>query len=246
MGDFSLYSNGEIPSLDLVAPWRPGSPESVVSLPLGPDFSVVPSAGRAIENPESPGYENTAPGLDAGAEEETGPAQPTIAAQTATAAQDETSTFDLPPEAGGVETLYQLLLSASQAMKKDFLVTPGDQSALNYYKQVLEIDPENEMAQLGLKQIAARYAELTSLAMERRQYDKAKLYIGRGLRVAPGNARLLELQQEMQAAQLPLVEREGNGLVQEAPVQPVQKSGAGSKGLLDSVKALFAGEPDTQ
>ena len=85
------------------------------------------------------------------------------------------------------------------AIAKDLLTTPEHASARHYYRQVFELDPDNSFAARGLQRIAARYGELALLVMEKKQYDKADVYIRRGLSVASKDSELLALQTELEA-----------------------------------------------
>jgi hypothetical protein len=65
---------------------------------------------------------------------------------------------------------------------------------------VLEIDARNEDALAGLKRIGQRYRVLAKWALEKQFFDKAELYLGRGLRVDPDDPRLLALRGELNDA----------------------------------------------
>ena len=99
------------------------------------------------------------------------------------------------------DKIENLLLLAEQAIAQDYLCIPEEKSAWHHYKQVLEIDPDNQAAGSGLQRIAARYAEFAVKVMEKNQYEKAHLYIRRGLDVVAQDDELMALQLEANAKQ---------------------------------------------
>ena len=94
----------------------------------------------------------------------------------------------------------ELLAAGQAAIQKNYLRTPYDKSAWNFFNQVLELEPGNKFATQGMEDIAARYALLTELALERGKYTTAQVYIDRGLGISAENKQLLALDQKLQAA----------------------------------------------
>jgi len=103
------------------------------------------------------------------------------------------------------DKIEKLLLLGEQAIAKYRLRFPEERSAWHYYKQVFELDPSNQAAEYGLRQIVGRYGELASGLMEKRQYDKAQLFINRGLAVVAEDSKLLVLQREVEKRQAELL-----------------------------------------
>ena len=232
----SLPSQSIVPLLGLNAPAK------TVAISAIPHIFPVPAINGFSDSAEKPRYEGDPPGSSTAAPQE--PLQTALAQEAGAVAPDAAVSTDMPAPATESEELYQLLLSASEAVKKDFLVTPGDKSAVYYYKQVLEIDPDNAMAEQGLKQVADRYAELTSLVMGRQEFDTAELYIKRGLSVVSGDAKLLELRGALQTARKQLAALQERERLQAQPVETIKDSEEDSGGLFGAIRKLFSGEPD--
>ncbi len=94
------------------------------------------------------------------------------------------------------DAIKQFLALAGESLKDYRLTVPVDNSALHFYRRVLELDPQNANALQGLKEIATRYAWLAEQAIERSQHAKAKHYIELGLAVEPRHPRLLTLREQ--------------------------------------------------
>ena len=243
-----------LPSQSIVPPLGLNTPAKTEAIPEIPRIFPVPAISGFTHSPEKPRYQAGPPGLSTAAPKE--PLQTALAQEAVAVAQDAAVSADMPAPvsepkelyqapATESEEIYQLLLAASEAVKKDFLVTPRDKSAVYFYKQVLEIDPGNAMVEQGLEQVADRYAELTSLVMGRQEYDTAALYIKRGLSVVSGDARLLELRGELQAAREQLAALQERGRVQEVPVETSRDSkDDDSDGLFGAIRNLLSSEPD--
>ncbi len=75
---------------------------------------------------------------------------------------------------------------------KRFTVPEGD-SAFSYYKQVLDIAPENEAALDGLRQISEKYAGFADRDLSEKRILEAQKNIQKGLAVSPRSERLLKL-----------------------------------------------------
>jgi predicted Ser/Thr protein kinase len=75
------------------------------------------------------------------------------------------------------------------------LVEPVDDSALYAYRQVLDIDPKNETALAGIRDIASRYEERARQANRVGDLERALAEIDTGLEADPTHTALLALQQ---------------------------------------------------
>jgi type II secretory pathway predicted ATPase ExeA len=100
----------------------------------------------------------------------------------------------VPPPASREEDIASLLALGRQALSQLRLLTPADNNACHYFQKVLVLDPGNTQALDGLDQIAERYVTMARRANERGQRELTRLYISRGLRIQPGNRKLLALQ----------------------------------------------------
>lgn len=171
----------------------------VGSFQLGGHLSK-PTTTR-INGPAAPAQVQPAP-EDVTAD--TGLAIAPVIFSAAQASPDQIDAEDLPTaeveaivRAGNIETLLRL---GEKALEKDYLRTPREESAWYYYQQVLELDPGNLPATLGMKLIVSRYAELTRVTLERGNLDSAQTYILRGLSVEPRDATLTRLQGDVDTA----------------------------------------------
>ncbi len=82
---------------------------------------------------------------------------------------------------------------AADAFKDDRLLIPEATSAYTYYQRVLDIDTENAEALAGMQKIAQRYNALAWGALRSKSYDRANLFVDRGLRVQPDDRELLAM-----------------------------------------------------
>lgn len=104
------------------------------------------------------------------------------------------------PAATAVDTrmadprVSQNLGLAKAAFDDDRLLIPESDSAFTYYGRVLEIDAGNAEALAGMQKIAQRYNALAWGAYRSGSFDRADLFVNRGLRVDPKNRDLLAMQ----------------------------------------------------
>ncbi|MCB1859728.1 MAG: AAA family ATPase [Gammaproteobacteria bacterium] len=154
----------------------------------------------------------------------------------------------LPVDEAHNQQVDQLLLLADQALKKDRLRFPERESAWHYYREVLAIDPGNQQANQGMRQITRRYGELALTQMEKEQYEKGLRFVARGLDIVPGEPHLLEMRQQLEERiaikTAEMQAREAQALADAASrstyVEPE------NPGFFGGIKALFAeGETNT-
>lgn len=88
------------------------------------------------------------------------------------------------------EEIADILYRALQALDEDRLLTPAEDNAFDRFRRVLEMDPDNEIAQQGLADIAQRYANLARDAALQGLFDQAELFLTRARRVDPGHPAL--------------------------------------------------------
>lgn len=93
---------------------------------------------------------------------------------------------------GKVEALLAL---AEAAYQTNHLTLPSGSSAFSYFNQVLVLDPDNKVAQQGMQRIVVRYRSMAQQALQREKFSKTRMLAARGLRIEPGNTRLLRLQE---------------------------------------------------
>lgn len=83
---------------------------------------------------------------------------------------------------------------ARKSLRDDRLTHPPADNAHYYFSRLLALDPDNEVARTGFRQIAERFVVLAEKEFSRRNYAKAQGYITLGLQVDPYNQGLLDLQ----------------------------------------------------
>ncbi|MGQ7960486.1 protein kinase domain-containing protein [Pseudomonas sp. SP16.1] len=84
---------------------------------------------------------------------------------------------------------------AEQRFARERLLEPADDSAVFFYRRMLELDPGNPRALDGLNRVALFYAKLSQEAAARRDHDLARAYIKHGLEARPDSPELLALRQ---------------------------------------------------
>ena len=106
-----------------------------------------------------------------------------------------------PPATVDVAAINRLLDAADEAIRSEHLTFPKQGSALQIYRQILELAPEQEDARRGLENIVERYVELASAALEREQYATARSMLARGRLILPQHPSI-----EPTAAQIRLLQ----------------------------------------
>jgi len=117
----------------------------------------------------------------------------------------------------------QLLEAGDRALKAYRLTTPSKDNAFSHYQKVIEVDPDNTDAKAGIKKIADTYARLSYNEINKQNYRLARVYLWRGAKVEPGNARWPKLESELKKLEKSRVAE----LKQQS--QPVQDKGKKSK-----------------
>jgi len=74
---------------------------------------------------------------------------------------------------------------------------PKDNNAYAMYEAILNIDPDNVHAMEGIADIADAYAYMANRQIIKKNYEKAKKHIEKGLKVQAGNESLIALQMEV-------------------------------------------------
>jgi tetratricopeptide (TPR) repeat protein len=102
------------------------------------------------------------------------------------------------PAAGTADPrLRDLLARAEQSLEAWRLSEPPGDNALHYFRQVLQLDPGNAEAQMGIGRIIQRYVQLTEKELARDNTGKALQFVELGLNITAGHKRLLELREEL-------------------------------------------------
>ena len=79
------------------------------------------------------------------------------------------------------------LIQAEEAIKRDHLTYPEQDSAYSFYQKILALDPLQEDAQWGLEHIVEHYVALSVRALERRQFASAKSMLARARIILPNH-----------------------------------------------------------
>lgn len=98
------------------------------------------------------------------------------------------------PSSDNSQRIKELLSQANSALEAYRLTVPVNNNAYDYYQQVLELHPEHEEAIKGIDRVVNAYADLAEGEIADFNYDEAKKYVRRGLRIQPDNPRLQKLE----------------------------------------------------
>jgi hypothetical protein len=134
--------------------------------------------------------------------------------------------------------IAKLLSLARRALDRDRLLVPARDNAYDYYQQVLVLQPGNSVALAGMERIVERYAVLAKRALDREDQEKASLYVARGLRVQPGEAKLMALQERINRMKTALLTASAEPEPR-APVVVPEAKKQEAKGLLSRLKEFF-------
>ncbi|MNZ59743.1 Tetratricopeptide repeat protein [compost metagenome] len=88
------------------------------------------------------------------------------------------------------------LARAEQSIAEQRLLLPEEDSAVHYYRQILDWAPGNEAALAGLLRVAQLYRDMANGAYRRGDFPGALAMIERGLQAQPDNAQLLAMRNE--------------------------------------------------
>ena len=97
----------------------------------------------------------------------------------------------LPP--APVSYADQLLADAADAIDRLHLTTPPGDNAWERYLQILELEPDNEAAAVGLQRIVDRYLDLADDALTAGDSARASRFLGRAAQVLPGHAGIAHM-----------------------------------------------------
>ncbi|MDH5257156.1 MAG: serine/threonine protein kinase [Gammaproteobacteria bacterium] len=75
--------------------------------------------------------------------------------------------------------------------------TPKNNNAYAMYTQILQLDPDNKKAQDGITNIVESYGYMAQRQMNKKNYEKASIYIDKGLAIQSNNEWLNALQREV-------------------------------------------------
>ncbi len=99
-----------------------------------------------------------------------------------------------------VQEIESLLASAREDFEAFRLTWPPGGNALERYRQVLELDPENAAAKSGVTEVGEKYLQLKDQAIAQANFDKAKAYLEKAAQVLPESEALKKAQQDYRLA----------------------------------------------
>ena len=76
-----------------------------------------------------------------------------------------------------------ILYQGMRSLAADRLMTPAENSAYHYFNRALALDPDNQIALDGLRDIAGRYLQLADLAARQGQFNNAENFMRRAEQV---------------------------------------------------------------
>ncbi len=96
--------------------------------------------------------------------------------------------------------INQLLTSARIAIQEERITKPKDDNAVSYYKQVLELSPQNKRAIRGLNVSGDILGEKAKQLYNSKQEDIALRQVDNALTLIPGHENLLSLKDSIEAS----------------------------------------------
>lgn len=103
-------------------------------------------------------------------------------------------------EPGRAEEIESLLADARNDLEAFRLTWPPGSNALERYRRVLELDPDNSKARAGITEIGETYLELNDRAVAQENFDKAKAYLDKAAQVLPESDAVKQAQTAYQVA----------------------------------------------
>jgi len=131
------------------------------------------------------------------------PAQPEITASIGSVGPIDLSGATLGFEEDAVQVAQRkqidgLHKKAREAMQQGRLVVPEEQSAYRHYRDILAINPQDNVAKDGLRLICDKYSELAENALAAKHYTQADDYVAEGLSVIYDHSRLLDIRKRIE------------------------------------------------
>ena len=90
-----------------------------------------------------------------------------------------------------------LLSNAKLALSENRLMSPPNDNAYDRYRRVLSLDPGNEKAREGLRQVAGRYLGLAEDALSKGDPAQARTYLDRAKKADPEHPRIATLESRL-------------------------------------------------
>ncbi|MBW2659251.1 MAG: serine/threonine protein kinase [Deltaproteobacteria bacterium] len=100
-------------------------------------------------------------------------------------------------ESDRMEQISLLDKKAKRSLSRNRLTTPANDSAFLYFSEIKKLDPGSRVAKEGLTSIADRYLLFADSAYRQFEYEKSRVFVEKGLRVAPGHGELKLMKEEL-------------------------------------------------
>ncbi len=84
--------------------------------------------------------------------------------------------------AGDRIKIIGLINNARLALEENRLMSPANDNAYDRYRRVLELDPSDKRAKVGLREVAARYVGMADRAVTKGNLDQARTFVDRAKR----------------------------------------------------------------
>lgn len=104
--------------------------------------------------------------------------------------------------------ISQWLAAAETDVSQDRLTTPAGDNALDKFKKVLELEPENAKAAQGIDRIVARYVALADRALGHHDFDRAQAYLDRATSIRPDAANVAGVRTRLRKAKTVFAEEQ--------------------------------------
>lgn len=91
-----------------------------------------------------------------------------------------------------------ILYQGMRALGADRLMTPAEDSAYHHFSRALALDPGNQIAIDGMRDIAGRYLQLADLASRQGQFNNAETFMRRAVQVDGSHPNLEQTTRRLQ------------------------------------------------
>jgi tetratricopeptide (TPR) repeat protein len=101
-----------------------------------------------------------------------------------------------------------LLAIAERNLQQGRLDSPKENNAVEGFRAVLTLNPDNQAALAGLDGVLGQYLVLANDALDEQQLEKAEMYLAKATRIAPANAEVLDIRTRIAKARVATQGRE--------------------------------------
>ena len=106
------------------------------------------------------------------------------------------------------QLINQLLVAAEEDLIATRLTTPAGRNAVEKYRKILQLDPDNRQAREGLDRVVNKYIYLMDNAISHNHLDSASNYLHKGITVNPNHSNIPAAQARLDAARMTELQRE--------------------------------------